>query len=191
LSTLEGHGSHVYNVAFHPNGKNLASQELMGTVKDWDIPTGKCVRDFDAKVMHKFDGVFLADIGGARGMAFAPDGTLLCAGIMNVTNAFAGIGNPAVLAFPWADGKAKILKPKETFQGTAWGVGTLSSGITVAAGGGSGGRIWFWKGDDLTSVHTVTLASNARDLAIHPAGDRIAVVMANGTASLFTLIAKG
>jgi WD40 repeat protein len=185
LATLEGHGSHVYNVAFHPNGNNLASQELLGTVKDWDVKSGKCVRDIDAKLMHKYDGVFLADIGGARGMAFAPDGTLLCAGIMNVTNAFAGVGNPAVIAFPWADGKAKILKLKDTFQGTAWGVGTLPGGITVAAGGGNGGRIWFWKGDDPTSVHTITTATNARDLAIHPAGDRIAVVLAGGAAAVY------
>jgi len=190
LSTLEGHTSHVYNVAFHPNGKSLASCDLLGTVKDWDLKTGKCLRDLDAKALHKFDGVFLADIGGARGMGFAPDGTLLVSGITNVTNAFAGVGNPGVIAFGWADGKPKVLKPKETYQGTAWGVGTLPGGVTVAAGGGSGGRIWFWKGDADTGIHTVTLASNARDLAIHPAGDRIAVALANGTASVYTLLAK-
>lgn len=190
LSTLEGHTSHVYNVAFHPNGKNLASADLLGTVKDWDLKTGKSVRDFDAKALHKYDLVFLADIGGARGMAFAPDGTLLCSGISNVTNAFAGIGNPGVIAFPWADGKPKLLKTKETFQGTAWGVGTLPGDFIVAAGGGNGGRIWFWKGDDPTSIHTVTLTSNARDLAVHPAGDRIAVALANGTTSLYTLLPK-
>jgi hypothetical protein len=34
------------------------------------------------------------------------------------------------------------------------------------------------------------LASNARDLAIHPAGDRIAAILANGTASVYSLLAK-
>jgi hypothetical protein len=58
----------------------------------------------------------------------------------------------------------------------------------VAAGGGSGGRAWFWKGDEATSVHTLTVPSGARDLALHPAGDRLAVAGANGTAYVYTLL---
>jgi hypothetical protein len=93
--TLAGHAAHVYNVAFHPSGTRLVSADLMGVVKDWDTTTGACVRDLDAKVMHKYDPTFRADIGGARGMAIAPDGRVACAGITNVSNAFAGVGNPA------------------------------------------------------------------------------------------------
>jgi WD40 repeat protein len=90
--TLEGHTSHVYNVAFHPSGTHLVSADLLGTVKDWDLATGACVRDLDAKVLHKYDPTFKADIGGARGLAVAPDGRVACAGITNVSNAFAGVG---------------------------------------------------------------------------------------------------
>jgi len=124
-------------------------------------------------------------------MAFSSDGKqLACAGITNVSNAFAGVGNPLVVLFDWSDGKAKQLKPKDAFQGTAWGVAFHPDGFVIGAGGGSGGRVWFWKGDDLASVHTVTVAANARDLFIHPSGKRLAVAGGNGSAFVFSLSAK-
>jgi WD40 repeat protein len=185
--TLEGHAGHVYNVAFHPNGTRLVSADLHGVVKDWDLITGACVRDMDAKVLHKYDPTFRADIGGARGMAVAPDGRVACAGITNVSNAFAGVGNPLVVVFDWADGKPKALKPKDAFQGTAWGVGFLSDGMVIAGGGGSGGRVWFWAGAGVESTHTVTVPAHVRDMAVHPAGDRFAVACSTGSAFLYTL----
>ena len=188
IRTLEGHTSHVYNVAFHADGTHLASCDLKGIVKDWDVKAGTCTRDLDAKILAKYDPTFMADIGGARGMAFSPDGKqLACAGISNVSNAFAGVGNPLVVLFDWSDGKSKQLKPKEAFQGTAWGVVFHPDGFVIGAGGGSGGRIWFWKGDDLNSVFTVTVAANARDLTIHPSGKRIAVAGGNGSALVYRL----
>jgi WD40 repeat protein len=185
--TLPGHAGHVYNVAFHPSGTRLVSADLQGVVKDWDVTTGACVRDLDARVLHKYDPTFRADIGGARGMAVAPDGRVAVAGITNVSNAFAGVGNPLVVVFDWADGKPKALKPKDAFQGTAWGVGFLADGTVIAGGGGNGGRVWFWAGDDPASSHTLTVPANARDLAVHPAGDRFAVACASGSAFVYTL----
>jgi WD40 repeat protein len=189
VRTLEGHTSHVYNVAFHPGGTRVASADLKGVVKDWDLSTGTCTRELDAKVLHKYDTGFLADIGGARAMAFNHDGSrLACAGITNVSNAFAGVGNPAVVLFDWADGKAKLLKPKDAYQGTAWGVVFAPSDYVVAAGGGSGGRVWFWKGDDPTSAHTITVAAHARDLALDRYGWRFAVACANGSVLVYSLV---
>jgi WD40 repeat protein len=188
LRTLTGHDCHVYNVAFHPGGGRLASADLKGVVKDWDLKTAECVRDLDAKVLYKYDMGFRADIGGARSMTFDPAGSrLACAGITNVSNAFAGVGNPLVVVIDWADGKAKQLKPKDAYQGTCWGVAFHPAGFVAAAGGGSGGRVWFWAGDDAASSHTVALPYNARDLALSPAGDRLAVAGGNGTAAVLTL----
>src|SRR5262249_45040856 len=123
LATLEGHESHVYNVAFHPGGKALASADLKGNVKEWALPDGAEKRTLDAtKVLHKYDNTFGADHGGVRSMTFdASGGLLACAGITNVSNAFAGIGNPVVVLFDWATGKQKaLLRPKAAFNGTAW-----------------------------------------------------------------------
>ena len=188
VRTLAGHDCHVYNVAFHPDGTRLASADLKGVVKDWDVAKGVCVRDLDAKVLHKYDTGFMADIGGARGMTFAADGRLACCGITNVSNAFAGVGNPLVVVLDWKGGKPRQLKPKDAFQGTAWGVAFHPAGFVVAAGGGGGGRVWFWKGDEAVSSHTVTAAMNLRDLALSPSGERFAVAGGNGSAVVYTLL---
>jgi len=188
IRTFEGHLSHVYNVAFHPNGQRLVSADLKGTVKDWDIATGKLVRDLDAKVFHKYDTGFGADIGGVRGIAFNASGTqLACIGITNVSNAFAGVGNPLTVLFDWADGKPKLFKPKDAFQGTGWGVHIHANGFVVGAGGGGQGRIWFWNPADGANTHTVTVPTNARDMAVHPDGTALAIAGSNGTAYLYTM----
>jgi WD40 repeat protein len=189
VRTLAGHDCHVYNLAFSPDGTRLVSADLKGIVKDWDLRTGAVVRDLDAKVLNFYDPTFMAKIGGARGLVFSADGSrLAAAGIANVSNAFAGVGSPLVLVFGWADGKSKQFKPKDAFQGTAWGVVFHPSGHVIAAGGALGaGRIWFWAGEEAVSTHTVNVPANARDLALHPAGERLALAGANGVAYVYTL----
>ncbi len=188
LQKFEGHGCHVYNVAFHPTGNSLVSGDLKGVIKEWDLASGKAVRVFDAKVLHKYDGGFAADIGGVRGMTFDATGaSLACTGITEVSNAFAGVGNPLVVSFDWKDGKAKQLKPKDAFQGTGWGVGFLANGWIVAAGGAGQGRLWFWKPDEPASAHVINVPANARDLALHPDGTALAVAGANGSAYVYTM----
>lgn len=177
LHTFAGHANHVYNIAFHPDGKHLVSADLMGVVKVWNLVTGEVEREFDAKILHKYDPTFRADHGGVRSMAFNRDGSLLaCAGISNVSNAFAGVGNPLVVLFDWSNGKQKqLLKPKANFRGTAWGVIAHPSGFFAAVGGGNGGALWFWKSDDAQDFFTLKLPNNARDLDLHPDGQRLAV----------------
>jgi WD40 repeat protein len=185
---LAGHESHVYNVAFHPRENRLVSCDLKGVIRDWDVAAGKVVRELDAKALHKYDTGFRADIGGARGMTFSADGsTLACTGITNVSNAFAGVGNPLVILFDWKDARPKPLKPKEGYQGTGWGVALHPDGFTVAAGGASGGRVWFWQGEENT--HTLDVPASARDMALHPSGTALATAGHNGTAYVLTLLA--
>lgn len=186
IRILEGHDSHVYNLVFTPDGSHLVSCDLQGIVKDWNLKTNKCERDLDAKLLHKYDPGFMADIGGARGMAIKADGsTVAVCGITNVSNAFAGIGNPAVILLDWKSGKSQLLKLKTTFQGTAWGVVFHPSGAVIATGGAGQGRIWFFRGDELENVHTLTVPANCRDLAISPAGERFAVAGSNGSAYVY------
>ena len=125
-------------------------------------------------------------------MAFDPAGALLaCAGITEVTNAFAGVGKPLVVLFDWSTGKRRqALVPKENFQGTAWGVACHPLGFIVGAGGGSGGALWFWKPDQAQAFHTVKLPTNARDLNLHPDGERLAVAFADGAVRVYRMTAK-
>ena len=100
---------------------------------------------------------------------------------------FAGVGNPAVVLLDWKDGKSKLLKTKENFQGTAWGVAFHPGGFVIAAGGGNGGGVWFWKGDDAASFHTLKVPASARDMTLAPGGgERFACAGANGTVYVYT-----
>jgi WD40 repeat protein len=189
---LTGHTCHVYNVAFHPNGQHLASADLKGVVKHWDLAKGTLVRDLDASALHKYDNTFLANIGGIRSMAFSRDGSMLaCAGITEVSNAFAGVGKPLVLLFDWATGKRKQgLVPKENFQGTAWGVVIHPTGFVAGVGGGNGGALWFWKPEQAQAFFTLKLPNNARDLDLHPDGHRLAVPFFDGAVRIYDMTAK-
>jgi WD40 repeat protein len=193
VKELAGHPRHVYNVAFHPSGTALVSGDLMGVLKQWDVATWNLTRELDAKVLSKYDPTFKADVGGIRGIDFSPDGkSLAVAGITEVSNAFAGIGEPAVVLFDWESGKQlKLLKPKEKFQGSVSGVRFHPSGeFLIGAGGGGAGAMWFWKPDDEKSFHAIGLASNAYDLALHPDGLRLAVPLFDKTIRIYDLAPK-
>jgi WD40 repeat protein len=192
VQELAGHQSHVYNTAFHPGGQHLASGDLKGVVKVWDHARGTSEREMDASVLHKYDTTFLADHGGIRGMAFNRDGSLLaCAGISNVSNAFAGVGNPLVMLFDWPTGKQKqLLKPKEAFQGTAWGVVCHETGFLASVGGGNGGMLWFWKPEQPQETFALKLPMNARDMDLHPNGRLLALAFADGSMRIYEMAPK-
>jgi len=192
VSQFAGHTRHVYNVVFHPDGQQLASGDLLGVVKHWDRAKPAAVRDFDASVMHKYDPTFRASIGGARSMTFSADGSQLAlAGIINVSNAFAGIGNPAVVLFDWQSGKrAQMLQPQAAFQGTMWGVVHHPDRFWIGAAGGSGGGMWFWKPSEEKAYHMLKLPNNGRDLALHPDGIRLAVPHADGALRLYHMTSR-
>jgi WD40 repeat protein len=182
LHELASHECHVYNVAFHPDGRSLVSADLKGVVKVWDLGKRAVAREMDAKILHKYDKSFMADIGGVRSMSFSKDGDLLaCAGITNVSNAFAGIGNPLVVLFDYKSGKQKqLLRPKVNFNGTAWGVVCHPQGFILGVGGGNGGVLWAWKPEQAQANYTLRLPNNARDLALHPDQRRLAVPFYDG-----------
>jgi len=188
LHTFEGHNCHVYNMAFHPDRRRFVSADHHGIIKDWDLPSGKLVRELDSKLLYKYDTGFMAHIGGIRGMSFDAAGTALaCCGVTNVSNAFAGVGNPGVLVFDWLSGKSRTLALKDAYTGTGWAV-HIHDGFVIAAGGNVDGRAWFWKLADAGFVHAVTLPVNTRDLALHPGGTAFAIATHGGYASIYSMV---
>jgi WD40 repeat protein len=190
---LAGHTSHIYNVAFHPAGGRLVSCDLKGELIDWEIETGKEARRLKAAALHKYDTTFKADIGGARGLAFNRDGSLLAAsGITNVSNAFAGIGDPLVLVWSWESGaEPKAYKSKANLRGAAWNVALHPEGFIIAlSGGGGGGHLLFWKPEEEQEFHSFKLPGTARDMDLHGDRLRIAAAHADGHLRIVNLAEK-
>jgi WD40 repeat protein len=174
---LSGHEAHVYNLAFHPDGKSLVSGDLKANLIHWDLEKGEQVRTFKADSLCKYDNTFKADIGGFRGLAFNNDGTRLAgSGITNVTNAFAGVGNPAIVVFDWKSAELKIQhESKGKLRGVAWGVAFHPVGFTIGISGGSGGGfLLFWKPDQKEEFHRLKLKNTARDLDLASDGLHVA-----------------
>lgn len=191
--TLAGHESHVYNVAFHPTEASLVSFDLKGNLKHWDLATGEVKRDIAATVLYKYDTQFRADIGGARGIAFSRDGKQLAiSGITNVSNAFAGVGNPAVVLLDWETGKPAVqYEGKEKINGVAWGVRQCPAGFWVGlSGGGGGGWLYFWRDAAADEFFKFKLPDTGRDLDMHPDGTRLAVAHADRHVRTYGLFAK-
>lgn len=75
LRNLEGHDDDVYVVAVHPSGKWIVSGDLRGRIIQWEVATGKIVKEFDATdfyLLHR-----LQDIAGVRKLSFDKDGNTL------------------------------------------------------------------------------------------------------------------
>src|SRR5262249_14232592 len=68
VKPLTGHTEGVYCVAFHPDGKQLASGGWDNTIKIWDLATGAAIRTIQG---HR---------GFAEEIAFSPDGRYLASG---------------------------------------------------------------------------------------------------------------
>ncbi len=141
----------------------------------------------------KYDKTFKAYIGGVRSMAFNPDGSRLAVGgITNVSNAFAGVGNPSVVVFDWATGKQVVEHlSKAKLRGVAWGVALHATGITIAASGGSGGgHLLFWKAGEANEFHSLKLKDTARDLHLSPDGKQVVTAHYDGHVRIYRMEEK-
>ncbi len=180
---LASHESHIYNLAFHPDGKHLVSGDLKTNLIVWDFATGKQIRTWKSENLLNYDKKFLAFIGGYRGITFNKDGTQLAgSGITNVSNAFAGIGNPSVVIFDWEKGAPPLIEhlSKGALQGIVWGVALHPEGTVIGAVGGPAGYLLFWKPGEAEDFHRIKLPDTARDLSLSPDGLHLATAHFNG-----------
>ncbi len=179
---LPGHESHIYNLAFHSDGKHLVSGDLKTNLIVWDLSSGKQVRTWKSENLLNYDKKFRAFIGGYRGIAFNEEGSQLAgSGITNVSNAFAGIGNPSVVVFDWKKGTPVIEHlSKGALRGVVWGVALHPEGTIIGAVGGPTGYLLFWKPGEAEDFHRIKLPDTARDLSLSPDGIHLATAHFNG-----------
>lgn len=193
IREFAGHESHVYNIAFHPDGQSLVSCDLKANLKQWKIEDGSTMRSLTAAALYKYDTTFRADIGGARSLAFDSEGKFLAVGgITNVSNAFAGIGNAAVVVFDWTTGQPlRQHDPQTKVNGALWGVRFHPDGYWVGlSGGGGGGWLYFWKPESQHEFHKLKLADTGRDMDLSPDATRLAVAHADGHLRIYTMAKK-
>ncbi len=193
LAELAGHESDVYNLVFHPTEPRLVSGDLKGVLIDWDLEAAKQVRQVKGEALSKYDTGFMAVIGGIRSMCFNADGSLLaCGGITDVTNAFAGVGNPTIEIFSWDEFKLqRHHRSKDKLKGVAWGVALHPEDFIIGISGGSGGgHLLFWKPDGEHEFHKLKLPDTARDLALSPNGLDLAIAHYDGHLRIARMAAK-
>jgi WD40 repeat protein len=178
IREMSGHESHIYNVAFHPSGQSVVTADLKCNLFHWEVASGKLLRQLKAASLHKYDDTFKADIGGCTGLNFDSTGKKLAAGgISNVTNAFAGIGEPAVVILDWESGKEMIQhESKAKVKGVVWGLAFLADNTLIGVTGGPGGGFLFhWKPDLKIEAHQFKLPNTGRDMDLAPDQMHVAV----------------
>jgi WD40 repeat protein len=193
VKEFTGHERHVYHVVFHPDGKQLLSGDLVAKFFHWSLDADAPVRQFAIASLSKFDAGFMADYGGPHCMTITPDGKrVLAGGITNVTNAFAGIGNPIIVQIDWDAGKDAVTHlTKGKINGVVWGVAMHPEGFVIGAlGGQAGGQLYFWKPDQADEFHTFNLGNSARDLSLHPDGLRLATAHHDGNVRISLMAPK-
>jgi WD40 repeat protein/serine/threonine protein kinase len=193
IRTLKGHTKGVSSVAYSRDGKRLASASGDGTVKLWDVGTGREVRTLRGhtalvvSVAYSPDGRHLASVsadrtvkvwdtqtgrvaltleghgGVVRNVAFSPDGRLLAGGCRDRT----------VRMWDAQTGEEKRTFPKHTvvFLSVAF-----SPDGRRLAGGAQGGMVKIWgthSGQEVLALTTGTTAPVA-GVAFSPDGRLLA-----------------
>jgi WD40 repeat protein len=177
ISELKGHEGYIFSLLFHPDGKSLLSGDQLGIVRQWDIPSGKQIRELDLTVLHTRKENFLAHVGGVRSLALDASGKLLaCGGMTNAkSNSFCP-GDPLVVLIDFETGKEKLrLKPSQKADGPINSLRFLPDGTLAGVGeGASGASLAFWKTDQAAPIHSVKMNSGY-EIDLHPDGLRLAV----------------
>lgn len=149
LHRLTGHQSLLWSVTYGPKSKNVFTASWDGTIKMWDVATGKEVRRFPSN----------GRISDVNGIAISPDGTKL----------MAGADDSAVHIWDINNGK-EILNMRG-HSGFVYGVAFTPDGLRAVSGGSQDGTLIFWDlkaGKEIRRIRG--LAGSIRTVSISPDG---------------------
>ena len=177
IGSIDGHPTDVFSVAFHPDGKSLASGDLKGTIRQLAVDELKTTRQIEAPAFYRVDRI--QDCGGIRCLSFDPSGRqLLCTGMKHPGGGFAE-GPPLVLIVDWESGTiTHELQHGDKTQGFAYEAAYHPSGFVMATSCAmpGTGHLWFWRIGEPQPFHVNTKLPNGRSLSLHPTGEHLALV---------------
>ena len=155
LGTLDGHSGIIWDVAFSPNGKLLASVSSDGTLKVWDW------RNKTVVYTQYFPGQ-------AVSVSFSPDGqSLAVGGVDEIKNQ---IAHAAVWTYSVGSWQPLVKFP-EYLNVTAL---AYSPGGGTIVGGGTSRNVQVWQAADGKPVYTLSHAHQVSKAAISPDGSTVA-----------------
>jgi WD40 repeat protein/serine/threonine protein kinase len=157
LRTLGTASGTVYAVAFHPDGRRLASAGLGGTVRIWDAHTGALLRDLKGHPST------------SDCVAFSPDGKLIAAGCrQSGTNVLV-----------WDAETGEIVHRMAGHRGPVWGVAFSPDGRRLASCDYDG-IAHLWDRDTGAVVRTFGGFNDFRAVAFSPDGVWLALASYSG-----------
>ncbi len=187
LHELRGHAeltphhypSMLYACAFSPDGKQLATADRVGHVVVWDVDSGKELATVEATEMYTWDPRQRRhSIGGARSLAFSPDGRFLAVGGMGqVGNIDHLDGKARVEVFDWRQGERTHAFPSDSFKGLVERLAFSPQGEwLLAAGGDNSGFLIFLDLDAKKVRHETKAPMHIHDFALSETGDTLYAV---------------
>jgi WD40 repeat protein/serine/threonine protein kinase len=161
IHELRGHSWHIRGLAYSPDGRLLASASTDGTVRLWDVTTGK-----------ETDSSPLRHAGPVLGVAFRPDGRRL---------ASAGWDRTVRI---WDTTTWKQLHVLRDPTGGAWSVAYSPDGQRLAWGATDATvKVWDEATEEIRTLRGHT--SRVQGVAFSPDGTQIASASADGTVKIW------
>lgn len=175
------HTDPVFRVAFHPDNQRLATGDLKGNVKLWNIAQDQSLSTLSAKELFKEDR--LQEVGGIRSLAFDGPGLRLAVGGTKPANGGNVQGIPCVFVFDVASGQVQhTLELGASGDVYPCDLAFHPEGflMMVVSGNPGTGKLIFRHPEEKEPFVNITSMANCHSLSLHPHADRLAVVATNG-----------
>jgi WD40 repeat protein len=132
--------SMLYAAAFSADGQHLATADKVGHVVVWDVAAGEEAAAVESPGMYTWDPVQRRhSIGGARSVAFSPDGALLAVGgVGKIGNIDHLDGRARIELFDWRVGKSAGVFESDKYKGLVNRLEFAPDGSWLLGAGGAG-----------------------------------------------------
>lgn len=177
-----GHKEDVFAIGAHPSGKWVVSGDVMGRVIQWEVATGKIVREFDCSDFHILHR--LQDLAGVRKIFFDAEGkTMIVAGSIPTGGGnFLGRAHARLIDFDSGVVKHDVSLGEESKDVFAHDVFLHPEGFLIACTTGqpgSGKLVLHRPGEEEPIFTTSKGTINCHSLSVSPDGQQLLVSATN------------